>query len=261
MKDWKTFFHDHRTLLEANYPGLTLERFLKEAEEIDGDEAAFLAGTPFAYLLGYATFTDYDFKVTPDVLIPRPETEQLFELVDGWLKKHPQLKRLVDIGTGSGCLGVSLALAHPRLSVLLTDISAAALQVAETNAYNLRAQVSLKASDLFTDVTGLFDVIVSNPPYIPRGHKGVHLKTDEYEPHLALYLDSEKYQQFFERFFSEASRHMSADGVLFLEGHEDFMDLYADLAKRAKLTEIEILKDWSGRPRFLRAQAPRTPIG
>ncbi len=261
MKDWKKFFQTHKTLLEANYPGLTLERFLKEAEEIDGDEDAFLQGVPFAYQLGYATFTDYDFKVTPDVLIPRPETEQLFEIVDSWLKKHSSLKRLVDIGTGSGCLGISLALAQPQLTVLLTDISAAALQVAETNAYYLRATVTLKASDLFTNVTGLYDVIVSNPPYIPMGNAGVHAKTHEYEPHHALYLEAEKYHEFFERFFFQASRHMSADGVLFMEGHEDFMDVLAELAKKAKLTDIQILKDWSARPRFLRAMAPKTPIG
>jgi len=261
VKDWKKFFHDNQGLLEANYPGITKERFLKEAEEIDGDEESFLKGIPFAYLLGYATFTHFDFKVNPDVLIPRPETEQLFEIVESWVKKNSQAKRLVDIGTGSGCLGISLALALPQLSVLLTDISPAALQVAETNAYNLKAPVALKASDLFTDVTGLYDVIVSNPPYIPKGHKGVHPKTSEFEPHLALFLEQEKYHEFFERFFSQASRHMSADGVLFMEGHEDFMDVILELAKKAKLTEIEVLKDWSSRPRFLKAMAPKTPIG
>ncbi len=261
MIDWKKFFHDHQAVLEANYPGLTLERFLKEAEEIDGDEESFLKGVPFAYLLGYATFTDHDFKVTPDVLIPRSETEQLFEIVESWLKKHPNLKRLIDVGTGSGCLGISLALSQTHLSVLLTDISAAALQVAETNVYNLKAKVSLKASDLFSEVTGLYDVIVSNPPYIPQGHPGVHSKTHEFEPHLALYLEKESYNAFFQRFFAQASRHISADGVLFMEGQEDYMDLIAEIAKKAKLTEIEILKDWSGRPRFLKALAPKTPIG
>lgn len=261
MKDWKKFFHDNQKLLEAHYPGLTLERFLKEANEIDGEEVAFLRGIPFAYQLGYATFTHHDFKVTSDVLIPRSETEQLYELIESWMKKNPSAKRLIDIGTGSGCLGISLALAFPQTSVTITDISPAALQVAETNSYNLKIEVILKLSDLFAEITGLYDVIVSNPPYIPKGHKGVHPKTDEFEPHLALYIENEQYQSFFERFFSQVSRHLTADGILFMEGHEERMDDLLVWAKNAKLTEVEILTDYSKRPRFLKARAPRAPIG
>ena len=261
MKDWKKFFHDNQKLLEAHYPGLTLDRFLKEATEIDGDENAFLKGIPFAYQLGYATFAHHDFKVSPVVLIPRPETEQLFELVEAWMKKYPSTKRLIDIGTGSGCLGISLALAFPQTSVTLTDISPAALQVAETNAYNLKVDVILKVSDLFAEITGLYEVIVSNPPYIPEGDKGVHPKTDEFEPHLALYVEGEEYQAFFERFFSQVSRHLTADGIFFMEGHEERMDDLVALAKNAKLTEVEILLDYSKRPRFLKARAPKAPIG
>lgn len=260
--DWRAFFTQHRSTLESHYPGLSLNRFLREAEEIGGDGAAFLAGIPFAYQLGYAEFVDHKFIVTPDVLIPRPETEQLFELVDQAIKNHPAWRRLVDVGTGSGCLGLSLAHAHPMLSATLADISPKALAVAKENARKLGLHsVIFSQGDLLKEIVGLFDVIVTNPPYIPRSAQGVHAMTDRHEPHLALYVEDAQYEAFFMRLFDQSARRLTSDGMFFMEGHEDRLAECALWAKAAKLTQVQVLKDLTGRPRFLSAQAPRAPLG
>jgi len=260
--DWRAFFTTHQQQLTQLYPGLTLERFLREAQEIGGTGEAMLRGVPFAYQLGYAEFTYHRFKVTPDVLIPRPETEQLFELAGEAIKHHPGWRRLLDVGTGSGCLGLSLAHAHPHLAVTLSDVSPEALKVAEENAKALGLHhVQLIHSDLLAAVVGLYDVIVSNPPYIPSDAGGVHPMTHQFEPHLALYVEPAKYQKFFARLFDQVARHLSADGMFFMEGHEDTLADCADWAKAARLTRVEVKTDLAGRPRFLIAHAPRAPIG
>lgn len=260
--DWRGFFDQHRSILESHYPGLTITRFLREAQEIGGDGAAFLAGVPFAYQLGYAEFVAHKFTVTTDVLIPRPETEQLFELIDQAVKNHPAWRRLIDVGTGSGCLGLSLAHAHPMLSATLVDISPEALAVAKQNArqFGLHS-VTFTQCDLLQGITGLFDVIVTNPPYIPRSAPGVHPMTDRYEPHLALYVEETQYEAFFRRLFDQSARRLTSDGMFFMEGHEARLADCAQWATAAKLTQVQILNDLTGRPRFLTAQAPRVPVG
>ncbi|MFP5457187.1 MAG: N5-glutamine methyltransferase family protein [Bacteriovoracia bacterium] len=261
--DWRSFFEEHRSLLEENYPGLTLERFLKEALEIGGDGQAFLMGTPFAYLLGYAEFAYIKLRVSPDVLIPRPETEWLFEKVVAALKQNPQWKRLIDLGTGPGTLGLALKQQCPRLQLTLTDVSPKALVLAQENAKELGLEAQVLESDLWEKVTGLYDVIVSNPPYIPSSEalKTVHAKTHQFEPHLALYVDDARYEAFFRRLFHGVARHITADGAFFMEGHEDMLERCAEWARAEKLTQVRVEKDLAGRPRFLVASAPRAPIG
>jgi release factor glutamine methyltransferase len=261
--NWRSFFEEHRVLLQDNYPGLTLERFLREAQEIGGDGTELLKGTPFAYLLGYAEFAHIKLKVTPDVLIPRIETELLFEKLSNIIKKNPQWKRLIDLGTGPGTLGLALKHQHKDLHVTLTDIAPEALKLAQDNANSLGLAVTTLESDLWQKITGLFDVIVSNPPYIPSSlaQKSVHQKTHQFEPHLALYVDDSQYETFFRRLFHGVARHITADGVFMMEGHEDKMQLCAQWAKEEKLTEVKIEQDLAGRERFLVAFAPRAPMG
>lgn len=254
---WTRFFHNHLTTLESHYPGLTLGRFLREAEEIGGDGKAFLEGIPFAYQLGYAEFAGHRFKVTPDVLIPRPETESLYELVlEHW---QPSWKRLVDVCTGSGCLGLSLAKAKP-VQLLLTDISPSALDVAKQNAADFGVAADLREGDLLGPVVGLWDVIVSNPPYIPQSAPGVHEGT-RFEPSLALYVDDQNYEAFFRRLFNQAARRLSADGMFFMEGHEDWMEVCKAWAESEGLGHVRIKNDLSQRPRYLVAHALGKPLG
>ena len=144
-------------------------------------------GEPVAHLTGEREFFGRNFSVTPDTLIPRPDTETLVELA---LKLGPAgPARVVDLGTGTGAIGVTLALERPQWQVTLTDLSAAALSVAGGNARQLGAQVTLQQGSWLEDCRGPFDVIVSNPPYIdPADH---HLDEGDvrFEPRSALVAD------------------------------------------------------------------------
>ncbi|MEJ5223988.1 MAG: peptide chain release factor N(5)-glutamine methyltransferase [Anaerolineales bacterium] len=126
-------------------------------------------GEPLPYILGHWEFFGLDFEVTPDVLIPRPETELLVEKALRWLKKHPTRRRAVDVGTGSGCIAVALAAHIPDLSIVATDISPAALDVARRNIHKhgLSERIQTECCDLLPLDTRPLDLIVANLPYIP----------------------------------------------------------------------------------------------
>ncbi len=144
------------------------------------------AGEPLAYLVGEAEFRGRVFQVSPDVLIPRPETEVLIELA---LARMQGLERprIVDLGTGSGIVAISLALECPQAEVLAVDLSPAALAVARTNAGRLGARVDFRAGSWFAPLAGeRFDLIVSNPPYVAAGDPHLALNGLPFEPQMAL---------------------------------------------------------------------------
>jgi release factor glutamine methyltransferase len=144
-------------------------------------------GEPLAYILGWWEFYGRRFRVSPDVLIPRPETESVVDRVLGFLRDHPQALDIVDVGTGSGCLAVTLAAEAPRVNALAVDISAPALRIARANARTHRVESRLRwvQADLLTAFRGTWDLLVANLPYIPRGRLG-QLEVSRHEPHLAL---------------------------------------------------------------------------
>ena len=127
------------------------------------------SGVPLPYVLGHWEFYTLDFILTPDVLIPRPETELLVEKALAWLQRHPARRNCADIGTGSGCIAITLAKHIPDAKILATDISFKALQVAQQNAHKhgLGPQISFLGDDLLAGVEGTFDVVCANLPYIP----------------------------------------------------------------------------------------------
>ena len=145
-------------------------------------------GEPLAYILGYKEFYGHDFVVTPDVLIPRPETEMIIDLV-----KELNPKEIVEIGTGSGCIAISLALELPETHIEAVDISEAALKVAETNrrAFGLNPdRLELHKSNLLADIsTPVADVVVANLPYVDRDWDWLDRNVLDFEPSLALYAD------------------------------------------------------------------------
>lgn len=175
-----------------------------------------LAHEPAQYIAGQAPFYGRIFKVTPAVLVPEAETA---ELVDWVLAKLPQRPLTVlDLGTGSGVIGITLALERPQWRVSLSDVSPAALAVARQNCRQLGLDLPIVKSDLFSGLTGQrFDVIVTNPPYVDPGATGL---MDEavlkYEPHLALFAD-EAGLGFYHRLFEQAGQHLNAGGQLFGE--------------------------------------------
>jgi release factor glutamine methyltransferase len=156
-----------------------------DAQAFEAASARRRAGEPLAYLLGEKEFYGRPFRVTPDVLVPRPETELLVDLA---LARLPQWTRprVLDLGTGSGCIAVTLALEQPAAQVVATDISAAALAVAHDNAERLGARVDLRAGDWYAALAAAeqFDLIVANPPYVAVGDP--HLDDLRFEPRVAL---------------------------------------------------------------------------
>lgn len=154
---------------------------------------------PVQHLIGHAYFFGYPFIVNEDVLIPRPETEQLVEHVLGYADHDFEGQNIdvLDLGTGSGCIGLTLALEAPDMSVTMTDISEKALIVARKNRENLKTRASIIRSDLFDAIEGTFDIVVSNPPYIPFGESVQAIVTKE--PHVALFGGLSFYNKIIER--------------------------------------------------------------
>jgi release factor glutamine methyltransferase len=144
-------------------------------------------GEPLAYLTGKREFFGLDFTITPHVLVPRPETELLVELALGWLCAHPDRRRAIDVGTGSGCIAAALTYHVPDLQVTAVDFSRAALRVARDNfkRLDLADRITLVQSDLLTGFGRRFDLICANLPYIPTDTLPT-LPVSRYEPRLAL---------------------------------------------------------------------------
>ncbi|EAD5841666.1 TPA_asm: peptide chain release factor N(5)-glutamine methyltransferase [Listeria innocua] len=163
-------------------------------KQFQEDFARYLAGEPVQYILKTAPFYGYDFLVTEDVLIPRPETEELVATAEAFLKKHP-LRSLLDVCTGSGIIAIALKKAFPDMTVTASDISAAALEIAKKNALLLNADVRFVETDLlesFKQNNERFDMIVANPPYISEAEKA---EMSDYvlknEPSIALFAEND----------------------------------------------------------------------
>ena len=174
------------------------------------------SGEPVAYILGEREFYGRRFKVNPEVLIPRPETELLVETALERLPKNKPLEAL-DIGTGSGCIAVTLALESPFWSVTAVDISSPALQLAKENAQRLGARIRFIQSDLYAELGGQhFDLIVSNPPYIAQEDPHLQRGDVRFEPRAALTSGMEGLNAI-RAIASAAPRHLKTEGLLLME--------------------------------------------
>lgn len=214
---------------------------------------SFLNGVPFPYLLENSEFYHQDFYINNSVLIPRPETEYLVDIIAKEFKN--KVKRILDIGTGSGVIVLSLVSHGVGQTGVGVDISDEALEVAKINCQKLglEKKVTLMKSDRLSRVEGSFDLMVSNPPYIKASsHKKlVHQNVDLYEPHRALYLPDDYYVLWFEDFFAEIRSHLK--GTFFMEGHELEVENQAKMLSKLGFTSVEVLNDMSGTKRYLRA--------
>jgi len=175
--------------------------------------------TPVAYIIGHKEFYGRPFKVTPATLIPRPDSETIITLLKELLPPafsliHDTPKRLVDIGTGSGCLGITAKLEHPELDIAICDISNHALNVAKSNAKALRAEVTPILSDLLAGYPFSPDIIIANLPYVdPEWERSPETN---YEPALALFADNDGLALIY-KLIDEASPRITANGLVFLE--------------------------------------------
>ncbi|HEY8535324.1 MAG TPA: peptide chain release factor N(5)-glutamine methyltransferase [Vicinamibacterales bacterium] len=213
---------------------------------------------PVAYLTGSREFWGRDFVVSPAVLVPRPETEVLVEAVLTRLGDRARAWRIADVGTGSGCLAVTLAAELPASRVIATDISAPALETARVNAvrHGVADRLLLVRTSLLSGVAGPFDAVVANLPYIPRPFAGT-LSPDvrDHEPHVALFGEGDDGLDTIRELLRQAPSRLSPDGLLFLEfgfGQGDAMR--AELA-RTPLRLIDVLRDLQGHERTLVAAA------
>jgi release factor glutamine methyltransferase len=222
------------------------------------------AGEPAAYILGAATFLGREFEVTRDTLIPRRDTEELVRIVLREVRSRPSpgRLRLLELGTGSGCVAITLALELPAATVIATDLGAACLAVAGRNArrHGVADRVTLVQGDLFEPVArlaggGPFDVIVSNPPYIPTGRIGaMGPAVARHEPHLALDGGADGLD-FHRRILAEAPRYLAPGGLVFLEHESDEGTIARGIGEQAGAFEdVRVLQDSRGLDRVLTAR-------
>ncbi len=214
-----------------------------------------IKGEPLQYILGRTEFMGMDFRVSPDVLIPRPETEILVETALGYAKMNAGTRlRILDIGTGSGCVAVSLARALPQSAVCAVDISAAALKVAEENALVNRCKVDFLKADLFPPGEGEFDMIVSNPPYIPRGEMGSLQREVLFEPRRALDGGRDGLD-FYRRICSGCAGRLVPSGLLIMEvGYGQSRDVRALISSAGGMKVEKTVDDYSGIERVVVAR-------
>jgi release factor glutamine methyltransferase len=193
------------------------DRLLSDAEFQKIENALYerISGVPVQYIVGRQEFYGRYFTVNPDVLIPRPETEFIVEAV---LDLHPpSLSSIIDVGTGSGCIGLTLALELPEAQVTIADISFVALLTAKSNAVQLGASASIVCMDLLEAACGPFDIVVSNPPYVSRGESSrLQIEVREHEPHVALFGEEDGLAAY-RKLIPSAERVLKPGGYLIVE--------------------------------------------
>lgn len=239
---------------------LKLNDNINQSELIDIYDCAknLALGKPLQYILGECEFYGLVFKVNKHVLIPRPETEELVELI---LKEARNKGKILDIGTGSGCIAIALKKHNLTHDIYAFDISLEALKLAKTNAQLNDCSVNfyevdiLKSLDFTALKTQTFDTIVSNPPYIHHNEKSQmanHVLS--HEPHLALFVDDEDVCIFYKKIIDLCSNHLALNGHLYFELNPETAHLVKQYAEESQLFEsLELIKDMSGKQRFLKA--------
>ncbi len=229
------------------------ENLLKQFEEA---MALYLKGYPVQYIKGVETFFGRDFIVNENVLIPRYETEELVEnilyAIDDYFENYKEIN-LVDVGTGSGAIAISLKAEEPRLNVYATDISHEALEVAKQNADNLGCNVTFYQGDMLQpliDRNLKFDIFVSNPPYIPA-EQDIEAVVKDNEPHVALFGGKDGLY-FYRKIFESVKEVLNDRAILAFEmGFDQKEDMQKEVETYFGDVPFEILKDMNGKDRML----------
>lgn len=227
-------------------------------QEITPDEKEFVksiykqlvAHVPAQYIIGHAEFYGMELKVDERVLIPRPETEELVELI---LTENPKPNlSVLDIGTGSGAIALALAKSRPDWCVTASDISPDALNLASENASLQDLKISFKKSDCFAEIAENYDIIVSNPPYISRADESeVGLNVLHSEPHLALFAEEDGLA-IYRKIAQEAKNHLREGGKIYLEiGYKQGHSVPALFRKYLPEKRVRTLKDQFGQDRMV----------
>ena len=227
------------------------------AVEAIGAFERMAAGEPIQYIIGKAYFYDREFRVTPDVLIPRPETELLVREALNWAcRSGRKSMRIADLCTGSGCIAWSMALELPGSEVIAVDISDGALAVASGQKFeSVAAPKFIKADVLASppDGLGCYDMILSNPPYVMESEKALMRKNVlDHEPWLALFVSDDDPLVFYRAVASWAKQLLKPDGIGIVEINEALGPETAAVFSQAGFTDTSVICDLSDRPRFVR---------
>ncbi|MEM8762766.1 MAG: peptide chain release factor N(5)-glutamine methyltransferase [Bacteroidota bacterium] len=280
LKEIKTLFHVE---LSSSYPReeidsfffLTVEHFLdlprfilaiqpehsltkEEGTPLFETLAKLKTNEPIQYILGETEFMGMSFVVNASVLIPRPETEELVRwIVEEVNKSMGETIRMLDIGTGSGCIAVSLAKNLPNARLSALDVSEEALLVAQENAKSHQVEVSFQLADVLDtslQIDGNFNVMVSNPPYVRElEQQEMKQNVTAFEPHQALYVSDDNPLVFYKSINQLAKRHLTSGGMLFYEINQYLANEMRGLMEEDGFSEIEIRKDIFGNFRMLKA--------
>ena len=232
-----------------------------EIIEIEGVEKCadeLAAGRPVQYVIGRAEFCGEEFFVREGVLIPRPETEELvmwaMECAEGIARPN-----ILDVCTGSGCIAIALKKRLHNASVTAIDLSDKALYIATENAQRLNADVKIIKDDALKGLQAVqgqtFDIIVSNPPYIPQSEMAaMHINVTEHEPHMALFVDDNDPLIFYREIARAAKKLLSKQGYLLFEIHETLANETAEMLSHEGFHNVEIRHDFRQKPRMICCQ-------
>ena len=244
----------------AALSGESEAKFLADPNQrvnIDGVErcaAQLAAGCPVQYVTGRTEFCDMTFHVDGSVLIPRPETEELVLWAEQCAADHRN-PRILDVCTGSGCIAIVLAAHLPQAKVTALDISHAALETARRNASMNGVRIRFIEDDALNGMPSLagetFDIIVSNPPYIPHSEiESMHVNVTRYEPHEALFVDDADPLVFYRAIARTARTMLSEGGSLLFEVHEAWAERTAEMLRGEVFGQTEVRNDLFGKPRM-----------
>jgi len=228
-----------------------------EQNRFDSVLAERARGVPAQYITGHQEFWGLDFIVTPDVLIPRPETEHVIETVLELASDHNKALRIVDVGTGSGCIAIALAKELPEAEIHATDISSSALQVACTNAARLEVETRIQFhhTDLLVGLSPPFDFVISNPPYVGESETdSVQLEVRKFEPRSAVFAGPTGLEVI-SRLIPLAHHVLKPGGWLVIEISGTIVDRTKQLFTNWE--SLEVTSDLQSIPRVVRACKPR----
>lgn len=263
QEEIKALFH----IILEDIAGISSSKYILEksnsavnyADRMDAILRELSTGKPLQHILGKADFYSYKFEVNEHTLIPRPETEELVYMILQDHKAQSHLK-IIDIGTGTGCIPITLNAHLPECEVYAVDISSEALEVARRNNQTLNQQVNFISADIlewefmFPEPQG-FDIVVSNPPYItPKEMQEMHNNVLQYEPHTALFVEESAPLIFYDYITDFALYHLQPEGKLYFEINQYLSEETAELIRKKGFCKVEILKDINGVDRMIRAR-------
>ena len=232
-----------------------------QLETIDSITERLKKNEPIQYVLGEAWFAGMKFKVNKNVLIPRPETEELVDWIVKENAQHAMINvqfSMIDIGTGSGCIPIAIKKKLPDANISAIDVCSEALFTATENAIEHNTEVDFILLDFLDEEKwkelGQFDIIISNPPYVRQSEKeNMHIRVKEFEPHKALFVPDNNALLFYKKLSDFSLKHLKQGGSLFVEINESLGDAIIKLFRDAGFVNIELKKDMQGKDRMIKA--------